>query len=93
MFATKISSAKKSRVRCVRPKGGFYAFPRLDIPEDDLDFVKVLLLEKQVLVVHGGGFGEQPGTRHIRIVFLPQETTLQKAYQAICEFITARYSP
>ena len=79
------------RVRCVAPRGGFYAFPRLDIPEDDLDFVKALLLEKQVLVVHGGGFGEQPGTRHVRIVFLPQEATLQKAYKAIGEFIVERY--
>jgi len=78
-------------VRCVAPKGGFYAFPRLNIPEDDLDFVKALLLEKQVLVVHGGGFGEQPGTRHIRIVFLPQEATLQKAYQAMAEFMAERY--
>ena len=81
-----------ARVRCVAPKGGFYAFPRLDIPEDDLDFVKALLVEKQVLVVHGGGFGEQTGTRHIRIVFLPQEATLQRAYQAIGEFMAARYN-
>ena len=79
------------RVRCVTPKGGFYAFPRLDIPEDDLDFVKALLLEKQVLVVHGGGFGEQTGTRHIRIVFLSPEATLQKAYHAIGEFMRLRY--
>ncbi len=79
------------RVHCVTPKGGFYAFPRLDIPEDDLDFVKGLLLEKQVLVVHGGGFGEQAGTRHIRIVFLPQEPTLRRAYQAIGDFIAGRY--
>jgi len=79
------------RVRCVTPKGGFYAFPRLDIPEDDLDFVKALLLERQVLVVHGGGFGQQAGTRHIRIVFLPQEASLQSAYQAISEFMAERY--
>ena len=79
------------RVRCVAPKGGFYAFPRLDIPEDDLDFVKALLLEKQVLVVHGGGFGQQAGTRHIRIVFLPQEATLQKAYGAIADFVKGKY--
>ena len=79
------------RVRCVAPKGGFYAFPRLDIPEDDLDFVKELLLEKQVLVVHGGGFGQQAGTRHIRIVFLPQEATLRSAYKSIGEFMAGRY--
>jgi alanine-synthesizing transaminase len=79
-------------VSCVVPKGGFYAFPRIDVPEDDLDFVKALLIEKQVLVVHGGGFGELPGTRHLRIVFLPAESTLRAAYERIGEFMQARYS-
>lgn len=78
-------------VSCVEPKGGFYAFPRLEILDDDLDFVKTLLLEKQVLVVHGGGFGEIPGTRHFRIVFLPQEATLRVAYQRIGELLKERY--
>jgi len=78
------------RLSCVEPKGGFYAFPKLDILEDDLDFVKALLLKKQVLVVHGGGFGQQPGTRHFRFVFLPEETKLKRAYEAIAEFIDER---
>ena len=45
--------------------------PSLEIPEDDLTFVTDLLKQKHVLVVHGSGFGEKPGTRHMRIVFLP----------------------
>jgi alanine-synthesizing transaminase len=49
-------------------------------------------LQKHVLVVHGSGFGEKPGTKHIRIVFLPDEATLSKAYRAIGEFMAARYS-
>jgi len=79
------------RVSCVSPKGAFYAYPRLDIPEEDDVFVKELLLEKHVLVVHGSGFGQKPGTKHFRIVFLPDEQTLSTAYSAIAEFMKARY--
>jgi alanine-synthesizing transaminase len=79
------------RISCVNPLGAFYAFPRLEIPESDEEFVRQLLLEKQVLVVHGSGFGQAPETRHFRIVFLPDELTLRRAYTAIGEFIRQRY--
>jgi alanine-synthesizing transaminase len=79
------------RVSCVSPRGAFYAYPRLDIPEGDDVFVKELLLQKHVLVVHGSGFGQKPGTRHFRIVFLPNEEILSRAYAAIGEFISERY--
>src|SRR5438552_6655889 len=79
------------RLSCVAPHGAFYAFPRLDIPETDDVFVKELCLQKHVLVVHGSGFGQKPGTRHFRIVILPDEQTLAKAYQGIGEFIFQRY--
>ena len=71
------------RVRLVKPKGAFYAHPSLDIPEDDLTFVTDLLKQKHVLVVHGSGFGEKAGTRHMRIVFLPPEAVLHAAYDAM----------
>ncbi len=79
------------RVSCVLPRGAFYAFPRLDIPEGDDVFVKELCLQKYVLAVHGSGFGQKPGTKHFRIVFLPDEQTLAEAYQSIGEFISGRY--
>ena len=79
------------RVNLVAPKGAFYAHPSLDIPEDDLTFVKELLFQKHVLCVHGSGFGQKPGTKHMRIVFLPQEPVLAKAYEAITEFMYERY--
>jgi alanine-synthesizing transaminase len=80
------------RVSCVTPRGAFYAFPRIDIPESDEVFVKDLIRQKHVMVVHGSGFGQKPGTQHFRIVFLPDEQTLTKAYGAIAEFIGERYS-
>jgi alanine-synthesizing transaminase len=75
------------RLSCVAPRGAFYAFPRLHIEESDEGFVRRLLMEKQVLVVHGSGFGQAPGTRHFRIVFLPDETTLNRAYQGLAAFL------
>jgi alanine-synthesizing transaminase len=79
------------RVSCVSPKGAFYAFPRLDIPEGDDIFVKELLVQKYVLVVNGSGFGQKKGTKHFRIVFLPDEQTLMTAYAGIASFMKARY--
>ena len=79
------------RVNLVAPKGAFYAHPSLDIPEDDLTFVTDLLKQKHVLVVHGSGFGQKPGTRHMRIVFLPQDDVLHAAYEKITDFMRERY--
>ncbi len=83
--------ASNPRLSCVPARGAFYAFPRLEIPERDEDFVKQLLIEKGVLVVHGSGFGQSPGTGHFRIVFLPDQPTLRRAYEAITAFMQDRY--
>ncbi len=79
-------------VSLTAPKGAFYAFPRFEIPEDDESFVKELLRKKYVLLVNGSGFGEQPGTRHARIVFLPEDKELRDAYQRMTDFMRERYS-
>jgi alanine-synthesizing transaminase len=80
------------RVSCVPPRGAFYAFPKLEIPEPDEVFVRELLVQKHVLVVHGSGFGQAPETHHIRIVFLPDEPTLNRAYADVTDFMRERYS-
>jgi len=79
------------RVSCVSPRGAFYAYPSIDIPEGDDVFVTELVRQKHVLVVHGSGFGQRPNTKHFRIVFLPDEATLTKAYAAIADFLRERY--
>jgi alanine-synthesizing transaminase len=79
------------RVSCVAPRGAFYAYPSLDIPEGDDIFVRELILQKHVMVVHGSGFGQKPGTHHFRIVFLPNQETLRPAYAKIAELIVERY--
>lgn len=73
-------------ISCVAPEGSFYAFPRLHNVTNDFHFAVELLKETGVVIVHGSGFGQKPGTQHFRIVFLPPENILEKAYKAIGEF-------
>lgn len=77
----------------VKPKGAFYAYPKIEIEgvKSDKDFVLSLLREKGVLVVYGEGFGQKPGSRHFRIVFLPPEEILNEAFDKIEEFIREKY--
>jgi len=75
-------------ISCVKPLGAFYAFPRIEIPDiDDLEFTKKLILEEGVVVVHGSGFGQKPGTKHFRIIFLPEEKILEEALRRIERFV------
>ena len=77
-------------VSCVRPTAAFYAFPRLHIDEPDTGFVCDLIRETGVVVVPGDGFGQRPGTHHLRIVFLPQEEILEEAFVRFEEFMLKR---
>lgn len=75
-------------ISCVAPEGAFYAFPRIHITKSDNHFVSELIKETGVVLVPGTGFGQYPGTGHFRVVFLPQEEVLEKAYGKIAEFLT-----
>lgn len=77
-------------VRCVPPRGAFYAFPHFEISGSDEEFARQLLLEKQVLIVHGSGFGMEEGNPHFRIVFLAEGERLRRAYDLISEFLCER---
>lgn len=74
-------------ISCVRPEAAFYAFPKLSIPVSDEEFVKRLLQATGVVTVHGSGFGQRPRSRHLRVVFLPPEEQLRKAYAALLGFL------
>lgn len=71
---------------CVRPTGAFYAFPTIRCRGTDKDFVMNLIRETGVVTVPGSGFGQKPGTKHIRVVFLPPEESLEKAMDFIERF-------
>jgi alanine-synthesizing transaminase len=75
---------------CVKPKGAFYAFPKVDAErfniKDDMKFIRDLLLEKKVLLVQGTGFN-WPAPDHFRVVFLPAKEDLKKAISLIGSFL------
>jgi alanine-synthesizing transaminase len=73
-------------ISCVKPEGAFYAFPRLHMKQSDSQFVNGLIKDTGVVVVPGSGFGQAPGTQHFRVVFLPPENTLTKAYNNIAAY-------
>jgi alanine-synthesizing transaminase len=76
-------------ISCVKPEGAFYAFPQISADtgiKADNHFVSELLKETGVVVVPGSGFGQVPGTHHFRVVFLPPEEILEKAYRKIAVF-------
>ena len=70
-------------VSCVKPGGAFYAFPRIDLGMDDHEFVRRVVAETGVVIVPGSGFGQKPGTNHFRVVFLPPDELLHKAFDRI----------
>jgi alanine-synthesizing transaminase len=74
-------------ISCVSPRAAFYAFPRLEVGEPDQTFIPRLIEQTGVVVVPGSGFGERAGTAHFRVVFLPPEEVLRRAYQAISQFV------
>ncbi|PKL82397.1 MAG: aminotransferase [Ignavibacteriae bacterium HGW-Ignavibacteriae-3] len=73
-------------ISCVAPEGAFYAFPRLHNVTNDAHFAAELIKETGVVVVHGSGFGQKPDSRHMRLVFLPPENILERAYKALGDF-------
>ena len=79
------------RLRVARPNGAFYVFPKIDLRgtewSSDSQFVMQLLKETGVLVVHGSGFDPIYGKDHFRSVFLPDESMLSEAFDAIENFI------
>jgi alanine-synthesizing transaminase len=72
-------------ISCVRPQAAFYAFPRIDLGIEDKAFVGRLIEETGTVVVHGSGFGQRPGTQHFRVVFLPPEEILERAFANIAQ--------
>jgi aspartate/methionine/tyrosine aminotransferase len=75
---------------CPNPKGSFYAFPKIEYNKfgTDKEFVTKLLETKGVLTVHGSGFGEQYGSGHFRLVYLPSMEVLDSAMNKIEEFVS-----
>jgi len=78
-----------SGISCSNPKGAFYAFPKIEKNpfKSDKEFVLELLKQKNVLAVHGSGFGTKYGSGHFRIVYLPNMGILESAMNKIEDFV------
>lgn len=73
-------------IKCQKPQGAMYLFPKLFLPEKALRESERLNIEPDVLyctsllestgicTVPGSGFGQKSGTYHVRTTFLPPGT-------------------
>jgi alanine-synthesizing transaminase len=75
-------------MRCVAPRGAFYAMPQVTLPagRTDEDYVLALLREAGVLCVHGSGFGTPPDQGFFRVVFLASPAELGQIYDTMAQF-------
>ncbi len=84
-------------ISCNHPKGAFYVMGKVDLAmspfNSDEEFVLKLLQEKQVLFVHGSGFGTDPLQGFFRVVFLPDVSTLKKVYSDLGDFVKQYQQP
>ncbi len=68
-------------MRCYGRIGALYLFPRMEeLPAGatDFDYCMNLLEETGICTVNGQGFGQKPGTHHLRIAFLPPQSLLNE---------------
>jgi alanine-synthesizing transaminase len=77
-------------ISCIEPKGAFYAFPRLHDVLDDNAFVLNLMAATGIVCVPGSGFGQAPGTAHLRFVVLPPPEVIDMAMDRLGTFMKAR---
>lgn len=78
-------------VSAVKPKAGFYIFPKLDTKRfnitNDEQFAFDLLHEKKILLSHGGAFNWHTPD-HFRVVFLPRIEVLGDAVNKLSDFLS-----
>ena len=77
-------------VSCVKPKGAFYLFPKLD-PKiykigNDENLVLDILSKEKILLVQGSAFNIEDN-QHFRIVFLPSTVQLSDALGRIARIL------
>lgn len=76
---------------CVKPKAGFYVFPKIDMERfnitSDVQFALDFLKEEHVLMVQGTGFN-WPNQDHFRIVFLPHPEDLTETMDRLERFMS-----
>ncbi len=80
---------KMDGMECFGEIGALYLFPRLNklpVGTDDFDYCMALLEETGLCVVNGAGFGQKPGTNHLRVAFLPPRKVLENVLSEWIKF-------
>jgi len=86
-------------MQCNAIAGAMYAFPRIELPPEvtDAAYCLALLEETGICVVPGSGFGQLPGTCHLRTTILPPPEEIETVVRRIAEFhaafVKAKSSP
>ncbi|QTL97232.1 aminotransferase class I/II-fold pyridoxal phosphate-dependent enzyme [Iocasia frigidifontis] len=79
-------------ISCVKPRAGFYLFPKVDQEKfnvkDDEKLALDLLLQEKILLVQGTAFN-WPDPDHFRIVFLPRKEELGAIMEKLSNFLTS----
>lgn len=85
-------------VSCNKAEGAMYLFPRIQLPKKAIEaaeavkaapdafYARRLLNATGIVVVPGSGFGQVPGTWHIRCTILPQEEKIPAIVTRLTEF-------
>lgn len=82
-----VSALNEMGLDCFEPRGAFYAFP--DVSSTGMngdEFAEKLLIEKNVAVVPGSGFGEA-GKNHVRIAYCKSLEEIEIAVDKMREFV------
>jgi len=76
---------------CSCPQGAFYVMAKADPVTyafgSDEEFIVELLRKKQILFVHGSGFGMEAREGYFRIVYLPDTALLEKVFHDLADFL------
>lgn len=87
-------------VTCQPVQGAMYSFPQIQMPKKFLDhcaetnqdpdsvYCMDLLEKKGVCVVPGSGFGQRPGTNHLRMTILPPKNIMEQVMQRFEDYHT-----
>ena len=78
-------------IHCNRIAGAMYAFPRITLPPGvtDDDYCLALLEETGICVAPGSGFGQDPGTMHLRTTILPPMDEIEAVVSRLAAFHVA----
>jgi aspartate/methionine/tyrosine aminotransferase len=80
---------RMENVACYGETGAMYLFPRLGtLPpgSGDFEYCMALLEETGLVTVNGAGFGQAPGTHHLRLAFLPPFELIEEVMPRWVEF-------